>query len=78
MHDEQFDVVVAGGGPGGATAAATLAKNGHRVLLLEKERFPRFVAGHPIAGHPIALFPVPLRLFHAKTLHDRARSAAPP
>lgn len=35
------DVVVIGGGPGGSTTATMLARRGPRVLLLERERFPR-------------------------------------
>lgn len=35
------DVIVVGGGPGGAMAARALAQAGVRVLLLEKARFPR-------------------------------------
>ena len=38
---ERFDVVVVGGGPSGSTAAYWLAEAGHRVLVLEKSRFPR-------------------------------------
>ena len=36
-----YDVVIAGGGPGGASAAARLAAAGIRVLVLERQRFPR-------------------------------------
>ena len=36
MLSETFDVVVVGGGPAGATAAADLARRGHSVLLLDK------------------------------------------
>jgi flavin-dependent dehydrogenase len=36
-----FDVVVIGAGPAGSTAAGCLARGGRRVLVLEKERFPR-------------------------------------
>lgn len=34
--DEVFDVIVVGGGPAGATAASTLAKDGRSVLLLDR------------------------------------------
>jgi FAD-dependent halogenase len=34
-------VIVIGGGPGGSTAATMLARRGHEVVLLERERFPR-------------------------------------
>lgn len=40
-----YDVIVAGGGPAGSTAATILAQYGHRVLLLEKEIHPRFHIG---------------------------------
>lgn len=39
--DLRADVVVIGGGPGGSTTATMLARKGLRVLLLERERFPR-------------------------------------
>src|SRR6266571_1062623 len=45
---EQFDVIIAGGGPGGSTAATLTAKHGHRVLLLEKEQFPRYQIGESL------------------------------
>ena len=35
------DVAVVGGGPAGAAAAATLARAGRRVVLVDKARFPR-------------------------------------
>jgi FAD-dependent halogenase len=39
--DLTSDVLVIGGGPGGSTAATMLARKGHRVVLLERARFPR-------------------------------------
>ncbi len=40
-----FDAAVIGGGPGGSSAATALARRGRRVLLLERDRFPRFHIG---------------------------------
>ncbi len=46
-----WDVVVLGAGPAGAIAARQLALQGHRVLLVEKSRFPRFkVCGGCLGG----------------------------
>lgn len=46
--DAKADVVVIGGGPAGSTAAALLAEAGHRVVLLEKARHPRFHIGESL------------------------------
>jgi FAD-dependent halogenase len=45
---EDADVVVVGGGPGGSTAATLIAMRGHRVVLLEKEKFPRWQIGESL------------------------------
>ena len=44
----QFDVIVIGGGPGGSTTSALLAEQGHKVLLLEREPFPRYHIGESL------------------------------
>src|SRR5258706_11909716 len=36
-----YDVIIAGGGPAGASAAIHLATGGARVLLVEQKKFPR-------------------------------------
>lgn len=41
MSPSPFDALILGAGPAGASAAWALAKAGHRVLLLEKDRLPR-------------------------------------
>jgi halogenation protein CepH len=46
--DEQADVIVAGGGPGGSTLATLVAMAGHHVVLLEKEKFPRYQIGESL------------------------------
>jgi flavin-dependent dehydrogenase len=50
---EQFDVIVIGGGPAGSTAAGFLNQMGHRVLLLEREVFPRHHIGESMIAATI-------------------------
>jgi flavin-dependent dehydrogenase len=50
------DVLVIGGGPAGSTAAAMLAERGWRVVLLEKERHPRFHIGESLLPLNLPLF----------------------
>ncbi len=40
-YPNSYDVIIAGGGPAGASAAIELASNGARVLLVEEKKFPR-------------------------------------
>lgn len=49
-----FDVAVIGAGPSGAVAAALLNKKGYRVLILEKEHFPRFSIGESLLPQSMA------------------------
>jgi len=44
----EFDAVVCGGGPGGSTCATVLARQGLRVALFEREKFPRFHIGESL------------------------------
>lgn len=43
-----YDAIVIGGGPAGSSLAGLLALRGHRVLLLERERFPRYHIGESL------------------------------
>ncbi len=52
----KYDAIVIGGGPSGSTVAARLAQRQRRVLLLEKERFPRFHIGESLLPCSMPLF----------------------
>lgn len=50
---EAYDVIVIGGGPAGSTVAGFLNRMGHRVLLLEREVFPRHHIGESMVAATI-------------------------
>src|SRR5438067_4878624 len=48
MEVDTYDVAIIGGGPAGSTAATLLACAGRRVLVLERDKFPRFHIGESL------------------------------
>lgn len=51
-----YDVIIAGCGPAGATAATLLSEQGFSVLVFEKDRFPRFQIGESLLPYNSGLF----------------------
>jgi flavin-dependent dehydrogenase len=56
MNPISYDAIIIGGGPAGAAAGAILAEHGHRAVILEREKFPRYHIGEsllPFTYHPL-------------------------
>ena len=56
LISESYDTLIIGCGPGGSSAATFLARAGKRVLVLEKEIFPRFHIGESLLPCNMAIF----------------------
>jgi len=56
MSEQTYDVAIIGGGPAGSTAAALLADKGRRVVVLEREKFPRFHIGESLLPYSMSAF----------------------
>lgn len=50
----RYDVAIVGGGPAGSTAATLLARSGRRVVVMEREKFPRFHIGESLLPFSMA------------------------
>jgi geranylgeranyl reductase family protein len=61
---DMSDVAIIGGGPAGSTAAALLARAGRRVVVFEREKFPRFHIGE-------SLLPFSMKAFTRLGLHEK-------
>src|SRR5437660_7101510 len=64
-----FDAVIIGAGPAGSAAGTVLAERGHRVLILEREKFPRYHIGE-------SLLPFTFQPLQRLGLIDKMRQSA--
>jgi flavin-dependent dehydrogenase len=64
-----MDVVVIGGGPAGSTVSTLIAQQGRRVVLFERERFPRFHIGE-------SLIPETYWVFQRLRMLDKMKASA--
>jgi flavin-dependent dehydrogenase len=66
---KNVDVVVIGGGPAGSTVSTLIAQQGRRVVLFERERFPRFHIGE-------SLIPETYWVFQRLKMLDKMKKSA--
>lgn len=45
---QTYDAIIIGAGPSGSSAAAILAEYGHKVLIIERDKFPRYHIGESL------------------------------
>jgi flavin-dependent dehydrogenase len=64
MSSDSYDVAIIGGGPAGSVAGALLARAGRRVIVLERDKFPRFHIGE-------SLLPFSMQVFSRLGLHEK-------
>jgi 2-polyprenyl-6-methoxyphenol hydroxylase-like FAD-dependent oxidoreductase len=64
MPDAIYDVAIIGGGPAGSATAGLLACAGRRVIVFERERFPRFHIGE-------SLLPFSMKALTRLGLHEK-------
>ena len=64
MKIDRYDVAIIGGGPAGSTAATLLARAGRRVVIFERDKFPRFHIGE-------SLLPFSMKAFTRMNLHEK-------
>lgn len=64
---KNYDVAIIGGGPAGSTAAILLSKAGRRVIVFEREKFPRFHIGE-------SLLPFSMQTFTRLGLQEKLRA----
>lgn len=56
LANNNYDVSVIGGGPGGAALATFLARAGHRCVVFEQSKFPRYHIGESLIPHTHGIF----------------------